>query len=106
MTWPDRLRRKAARCRSCAGAKWGIFPGNATAFVPAAPVIAHLVIRNNCLAWSGYNASGDPVHHHALVVDVGRDFLITSEGKLYLNSPGPLQFAELGSPHQMRIIVR
>ncbi len=29
-----------------------------------------------------------------MVVDVGRDFLITSEARLYLNSPGPLQFAE------------
>jgi hypothetical protein len=74
--------------------KWGILSGNATALVPAALVIAHLVIRNNRLTWSGYNASGDPAHHDALVVDVGRDFLITSDGKLYLNSPGPLQFAE------------
>ena len=57
-------------------------------------MIAHLVVRNNRLTWSGYNASGDPAHTHALVVDVGRDFLITSDGKLYLNSPGPLQFAE------------
>ena len=74
---------------------WGILPGIATACVPAALVISHLVIRNNRLAWSGYNASGDPAHHHALVVDVGCDFPITSEGKLYLNSPGPLQFAEI-----------
>jgi hypothetical protein len=27
-------------------------------------------------------------------VDVGRDFLITGESKLYFNSPGPTQFAE------------
>jgi hypothetical protein len=57
-------------------------------------VIAHLIIRNGRFAWSGYNASGDPAHRHALVVDVGRDFLITSEGNLYLTSPGPRQFAE------------
>ena len=58
--------------------KRSILPGDATAFVRATLVIAHLVIRNNRLAWSGYNASGDPAHTHALVVDVGRDFLITS----------------------------
>jgi hypothetical protein len=68
-------------------------------------VIAHLVIRNNRLAWSGYNASGDPTHHYALVVDVGRDFLITSDGKLYLNSPGPLQFAEF-SPAGFAVAAR
>jgi hypothetical protein len=68
-------------------------------------VIAHLVIRHNRLAWSGYNASGDPAHNHALVVDVGRDFLITSEGKLYLNSPGPLQFAEF-SPTGFAVAAR
>jgi alkanesulfonate monooxygenase SsuD/methylene tetrahydromethanopterin reductase-like flavin-dependent oxidoreductase (luciferase family) len=68
-------------------------------------VIAHLVIRNNCLTWSGYNASGDPAHTLALVVDVGRDFLITSDGKLYLNSPGPLQFAEF-SPGGFAVAAR
>jgi hypothetical protein len=57
-------------------------------------VIAHLTIRNGRFAWSGYNASGDPAHHQALVVDVGRDFLITTEDKLYLTSPGPMQLAE------------
>jgi hypothetical protein len=57
-------------------------------------VLAHLIIRNGRLAWSGYNASGDPAHCPALVVDAGRDFLITSDGKLYLTSPGPMQFAE------------
>ena len=45
-------------------------------------------------AWSGYNAAGDPAHRQALVVDVGRDFLITSEGNLYLTGPGRMQFAE------------
>jgi hypothetical protein len=68
-------------------------------------VIAHLVIRNNRLVWSGYNASGDPAHTHALVVDVGRDFLITSDGRLYLSSPGPLQFAEF-SPTGFAVAAR
>jgi hypothetical protein len=68
-------------------------------------VIAHLVIRNNRLTWSGYNASGDPAHTHALVVDVGPDFLITSDGKLYLNSPGPLQFTEF-SPTGFAVAAR
>ena len=85
--------------------KWGILPGNATPSLPAAPVIAHLVIRNNRLTWSGYNASGDPAHHHALVVDVGLDFLITGDGMLYLNSPGPLQFAEF-SPTGFAVAAR
>jgi hypothetical protein len=57
-------------------------------------VIAHLIIRHNRFAWSGYNAGGDPAHRQALVVDVGRDFLITSEGTLYLTGPGPMPFAE------------
>jgi hypothetical protein len=57
-------------------------------------VIAHLTIRNGRFAWSGYNASGDPAHCQVLAVDVGRDFLITSEGNLYLTGPGRLQFAE------------
>ena len=85
--------------------KWSIIPGDTTAFVRAALVIAHLVIRNNRLTWSGYSAGGDPAHTHALVVDVGRDFLITSDGKLYLNSPGPLQFAEF-SPSGFAVAAR
>ena len=74
--------------------KCGILRAYATAFLLAAPVKAHLIIRNGRFAWSGYNASGDPAHHHALVVDVGRDFLITGDGKLYLTGPGRMQFAE------------
>jgi hypothetical protein len=57
-------------------------------------LIAHLIIRNGRLAWSGYNAGGDPAHEYALVVDVGRDSLITSEGNLYLTGSGRMQFAE------------
>jgi hypothetical protein len=57
-------------------------------------LIAHLIIRNNRFAWSGHNTGGDPAHHHALVVDVRRDFIITSEGNLYLTGPGRMQFAE------------
>jgi len=57
-------------------------------------VIAHITIRDGRFAWSGYGASGDPAHLHALVVDVGRDFLITGEGRLYLTGPGPMQFTE------------
>jgi hypothetical protein len=68
-------------------------------------VIAHLIIRNGRFAWSGYNASGDPAHCQALVVDVGRDFLITGEGKLYLTSPGPRQFAEF-SPSEFALAAR
>jgi hypothetical protein len=45
-------------------------------------VIAHLTSCNGRFAWSGYNASGDPAHHYALIADVGRDFLITIEGNL------------------------
>ncbi len=67
---------------------------NATAFFLAASLIAHLIIRDNRFAWSGHNAGGDPAHRHALVVDVGRDFLVTSEGNLYLTGPGRMQFAE------------
>jgi hypothetical protein len=68
-------------------------------------VIAHLTIRNGRFAWSGYNASGDPTHRQALVVDVGRDFLITSDGKLYLTSPGPRQFAEF-SPSEFALAAK
>ncbi len=57
-------------------------------------MIAHITIRDGRFAWSGYGASGDPVHLHALVVDVGCDFLITGEGRLYLTGPGPMQFTE------------
>jgi hypothetical protein len=58
-------------------------------------VLAHLTIQNNRLDWSGYGASGDPRHRpYALVADVGRDFLITSEGELYLHGPGPMHFEE------------
>jgi hypothetical protein len=68
-------------------------------------VIAHLIIRNGRFAWSGYNASGDPAHRQALLVDVGRDFLITSEGKLYLTSPGPMQYAEF-SPSEFALAAK
>jgi hypothetical protein len=68
-------------------------------------VIAHLFIRNGRFAWSGYNASGDPAHCHALVVDVGRDFLITSDGNLYLTSPCPIQFAEF-SPSEFALAAK
>jgi hypothetical protein len=68
-------------------------------------VIAHLTIRNGRFAWSGYSAGGDPAHRHALVVDVGRDFLITSEGKLYLTGPGRLQFAEF-SPSEFALAAK
>jgi hypothetical protein len=57
-------------------------------------VIAHITIRDGRFAWSGYGASGDPAHLHALVVEVGRDFLITGEGRLYITGPGPMQFTE------------
>ena len=57
-------------------------------------MIAHITIRDGRFAWSGYGASGDPAHLHALVVDVGRDFLITGEGRLYLTGPGPMRFTE------------
>ncbi len=57
-------------------------------------MIAHIILRDGRFAWSGYGASGDPAHLHALVVDVGRDFHITDEGRLYLTGAGPLQFTE------------
>ena len=80
---------------ACAAGESAAFSGaNATAVVLAARLIAHLSIRNGRFAWSGYNAGGDPAHCQALVVDVGRDFLITSEGNLYLTGPGRMQFAE------------
>jgi hypothetical protein len=60
-------------------------------------MIAHLFIHNGRLTWSGYGASGDPAHTHALVVDVGRDFIITSDGLLYLIGPGPFQFEEFSA---------
>jgi hypothetical protein len=68
-------------------------------------VIAHLTIRNNRFAWSGYNASGGPAYRPALVVDVGRDFLITSDGNLYLTGPGRLQFAEF-SPSEFALAAK
>jgi hypothetical protein len=68
-------------------------------------VIAHLIIRNGRFAWSGYNASGDPAHSPALVVDTGRDFLITSDGKLYLTGAGRLQFAEF-SPSEFALAAK
>jgi hypothetical protein len=58
-------------------------------------VIAHLIIRNDRFTWSGYNAGGDPAHRpYALVVEIGREFIITSEENLYLIGPGPMQFEE------------
>ena len=60
-------------------------------------MIAHLFFRNGRLAWSGYGASGDPTHTHALVVDIGRDFIITGDGRLYLTGPGPFQFEEFSA---------
>lgn len=58
-------------------------------------MIAHLLLHKGEYAWSGHNASGDPRHEpHALVVDVGYDFHITDEGRLYLTSPGRMQFEE------------
>lgn len=68
-------------------------------------MIAHLFYHNGCLAWSGYGASGDPTHTHALVVDTGREFIITSDGTLYLISPGPLQFTEY-SPDDFAVAAR
>jgi hypothetical protein len=59
-------------------------------------VIAHLTIQKGRFTWSGHNASGDPAHRpYAMIVDVGRDFTITSEGNLYLTGAGPLRFTEL-----------
>jgi hypothetical protein len=58
-------------------------------------VIAHLILRNGRWTWSGYGASGDPAHRpFGLIVDIGRDFLITGEGRLYITGPGPMQFTE------------
>lgn len=57
-------------------------------------MLAHITVLKGRLAWSGYGASGDPSHVHALVVDVGRDFLITGDGKLHIHGPGPHQFEE------------
>jgi hypothetical protein len=51
-------------------------------------MIGHRFIHNGRLTWSGYGACGDPAHTLALVVDIGRDFHITSEGQLYLTGPG------------------
>ena len=77
---------------ACAGGESEASSGaNATAFFLAASLIAHLIIRDNQFAWSGHNAGGDPAHRHALIVDVGRDFLITSEGNLDLTGPGRMQ---------------
>jgi hypothetical protein len=64
-------------------------------------MIAHLILRDGRWTWSGYNASGDPAHRpYALVADIGRDFLITGEGKLYLI--GPRSPAHDRPPHPPR----
>ena len=68
-------------------------------------MLAHLFIHNGRLAWSGYGASGDPAHVFALVIDVGRDFLITDDGTLYLTGPGPHQFSEF-SPECLAVAAR
>lgn len=58
-------------------------------------MIAHLMLDKGRYAWSGHNASGDPVHRpYALVVDVGRDFILTDEGNLYPTGPGSARFKE------------
>jgi hypothetical protein len=60
-------------------------------------MIAHLYVHKGRLAWSGAWASGDPGHApYAFVVDVGRDFQLTGDGRrIYLNGPGPIHHAEL-----------
>ena len=68
-------------------------------------MIAHLFFHNARLTWSGYGASGDPAHTHALAVDTGREFIITSAGNLYLIDPGPFQFAEF-SPDGFAVAAR
>jgi hypothetical protein len=69
-------------------------------------VTAHLIIRNGRFTWSGYSAGGDPSHRpYALIVDTGRDFIITGERTLYLIGPGPMQFAEF-SPGEVVLAAR
>jgi hypothetical protein len=68
-------------------------------------VTAHLIIRNGRFAWSGYNPSGDFAHCPALVVDGGRDFLLTSDGNLYLTGAGRMQFAEF-SPSESALAAK
>jgi hypothetical protein len=68
-------------------------------------MIAHLIIKNGRFAWSGYNAGGDPAHRHALIVEIGREFIITSEENLYLIGPGPMQFEEF-SPDGLALAAR
>jgi hypothetical protein len=58
-------------------------------------MIAHLILRDGRWTFSDYNASGDPDHRpFGMIIDVGREFLITGEGNLYLTGPGPLRFTE------------
>ncbi len=66
---------------------------------------AHLTIRNSRFVWSGYNASGDPSHAQALVAEVGRHFILTGDGTLYLIGPGQMRFAEF-SPEAFVIAAR
>jgi hypothetical protein len=68
--------------------------------------VAHLFIDRGRLAFSGYNASGDPRHQpYALVVDVGRGFQLVDDGDLYLSGPGRGQF-EVFSPDAFAIAAR
>jgi len=64
-------------------------------------MIAHIFQKAGRFYFSGHNASGDPFEGAGLradreprpfdaVVDVGRDFVVTPEGQLYVT--GPHQF--------------
>lgn len=66
-------------------------------------MIAHLFQKAGRYYFSGYNACGDPFEGAGFrtsreprpfdaVVDVGRDFIVTPEGQLYVTGPGPHQF--------------
>lgn len=67
-------------------------------------MIAHMFKNAGRFHFSGYNACGDPFEGAGFrstrkprpfdaVVDVGREFILTEEGDLYVTSPGPQQFA-------------
>jgi hypothetical protein len=56
---------------------------------------AYLTLIKGKPAWSGYLAQGDPAHRPwRAVVDVGRDFFLSEDGKLYFAGSGKHVFID------------
>ena len=71
-------------------------------------MLAHLFMNKGRLDWSGHNATGDFRHTpFAIVVDVGRDFYLTSDKApaLSLVGPGPARF-ETFTPEALTVAAR